>query len=125
MSYFRKYYSNCLVSGFYLLSSLCSLALPTPPEVWRDYNPDDGDFKEEVVHEAKNGGVFYRDSYISAYINDEEVRVFCKYAVKDGARNAPALLNVHGWMGGPSIDKSYVEDGWAVMSFDYSGITKR
>ena len=125
MSFLRKYYSNYLVSGFYLLSSLCSLALPTPPEVWKDYNPDDGDFREEVVHEAKNGGVFYRDSYISAYINDEEVRVFCKYAVKDGARNAPALLNVHGWMGGPSIDNSYVEDGWAVMSFDYSGITKR
>jgi len=26
-------------------------ALPTPPEVWKDYNPDAGDFKEEIISE--------------------------------------------------------------------------
>jgi dienelactone hydrolase len=112
-----------------LLLSLCASlwadTLPTPPAVWQDYDPDTGDFKEEIVREATTNGVYERDSYISAYVNGEEVRVFCKYAVKAGAKNAPALLNVHGWMGGPSIDRKYVDDGWAVMSHDYSGITKR
>ena len=55
---------------------------PLPPEVWKDYNPDAGDFKEEIISEETKDGVYYKDSYISAYVNGEEVRVFCKYAVK-------------------------------------------
>jgi hypothetical protein len=51
--------------------------------------------------------------------------VFCKYAVKEGAKKAQGLLNVHGWMGGPAIDMKYVNDGWAVMAHDYSGINTR
>jgi len=100
-------------------------ALPTPPEVWKDYDPDAGDFNEEIVLEKTEDGVCYRESYISAYINGTELRVFCQYSVKAGAKNAPGLMNVHGWMGGPSIDKAYVNDGWAVMSHDYSGIRER
>ena len=99
--------------------------LPTPPDVWKGYDPDAGDFKEEVVREETKDGVYYKDAYISAYVNGEEVRVFCKYAVKAGAKKAPGLMNVHGWMGGPAIDKQYVNDGWAVMAHDYSGITQR
>ena len=89
------------------------------------YDPDKGDFKEEIVLEETKAGVYYKDSYISAYVNGIEVRVFCKYSVKAGAKNAPGLMNTHGWMGGPSIDSAYVKDGWAVMSHDYSGLTKR
>ena len=100
-------------------------SLPAPPDVWKDYDPDAGDFKEEIVSERTEDGIYYRDAYISAYVNGEEVRVFCQYAVKEGARNAPGLMNVHGWMGGPALDMAYVEDGWAVMSHDYSGLTKR
>ena len=92
---------------------------PTPPEVWRDYDPDAGDFKEEIVSEQTKGGVYFRDSYISAYVNGEEVRVFCKYGVKEGAKNAPGLLNVHGWTQGPSLDLDSIKDGWAVMAHDY------
>lgn len=98
--------------------------LPTPPEIWKDYDPDTGDFKEEIVVEKTDNGIYYRESYISAYVNGEEIRVFCKYAVKAGATNAPGLMNVHGWMGGPGIDMDYVNDGWAVMAHDYSGITR-
>ena len=100
-------------------------SLPTPPEVWKYYDPDKGDFKEEVVRQVINDGILYKDSYISAYINGQEVRVFCKYAVKEGVKKAPGLLNVHGWMGGPAIDMKYVKDGWAVMAHDYSGINTR
>lgn len=99
----------------------CTAASPTPPEIWKDYDPDRGEFKEEIVSQQTEGGVCSRDSYISAYVNGEEVRVFCKYAVKAGAQNAPGLLNVHGWMATANIDADYVKNGWAVMSFDYCG----
>lgn len=96
-------------------------SLPTPPEIWKTYDPDAGDFKEEIVLEQTENGVYLRESYISAYVNGEEVRVYCKYAVKAGAENAPGLMNVHGWMGAPAIDMAYVNDGWAVMAHGYCG----
>jgi hypothetical protein len=94
-----------------------------PSVLWADYDPAAGDFREEVVREETKDGVFYRDSYISASVLGEEIRVWCVYAVKAGARKAPGLLNVHGWMGAASIDQEYVRDGWAVLSFDYCGQT--
>ncbi len=118
-----------LLCGF-LLTVLCPSfssraatepAFPTPPELWKDFDPDKGDFKEEIVAEQTKNGAYSRDSYISAYVLGEEIRVFCKYAVKAGAQNAPGLLNVHGWMATANIDQSYVDDGWAEMSFDYCG----
>jgi len=94
---------------------------PTPPEVWKDYNPDAGDFKEEIISEGTKDGIYSRDSYISAYVNGEEVRVYCKYAVKSDAKNAPGLLVVHGWTSMPAIDKEFLNDGWAVLAHDYCG----
>ena len=32
--------------------------LPTPPEVWKDYDPDQGDFKEEIVRQEIKAGIF-------------------------------------------------------------------
>jgi len=108
-----------------LVSSLSTLSaaegLQKPPQVWADYDPDKGEFKQEIVKEESKGGMVYRESYVSAYVRGEEIRVYCQYKVRAGAANAPGLLNVHGWMGAPSIDKSYVEDGWAVMTYDYCG----
>jgi hypothetical protein len=110
-----------------LLASLASLqaAEPpcsiTPPALWKDYDPNQGDFKEGIVKEETRDGIYSRDSYISAYILGYDVRVFCKYAVKADAVKAAGLLNVHGWMATANIDNSYVDDGWAVMSFDYCG----
>ncbi len=96
-------------------------ALPTPPEVWKDYNPDAGDFKEEIISEETKDGVYYKDSYISAYVNGEEIRVFCKYGVKAGSTNAPGLMNVHGWFAPTRLDPDFINDGWAVMAHDYCG----
>ncbi|HML74346.1 MAG TPA: prolyl oligopeptidase family serine peptidase [Anaerohalosphaeraceae bacterium] len=95
--------------------------LLTPLDLWEDYNPDKGDFKEVIVSQTTRDGIYYRDSYISAYVLGEDVRVYCKYAVKADAKNAPGLLNVHGWMATANIDQDYVNDGWAEMSFDYCG----
>ena len=94
---------------------------PSPPEVWKDYDPDAGDFKEEIIREETKDGIYYKDSFISAYVNGQEVRVFCKYAVKADAKNAPGLLNVHGWYAAPTIDMDLVKDGWAVLAHDYNG----
>ncbi len=96
-------------------------AQPTPPEIWAQYDPDKGDFKEEIISESTVKGIYNRESYISAYVNGEEIRVYCKYSVKEGATKAPGLMNVHGWMGRPAIDKGYVNDGWAVLAHDYCG----
>jgi len=98
--------------------------LPTPPEIWSAYDPDAGDFKEEIVAEETRDGIYHRDSYISAYVLGEEVRVFCKYSVKEGSKRAPGLMDVHGWMGAPHISKDYVDEGWAVMAHDYCGRAK-
>ncbi|MDP6359029.1 MAG: hypothetical protein QF473_28170, partial [Planctomycetota bacterium] len=76
--------------------------LPTPREVWKDFDPDKGDLKEEVILEQANDDIYYRESYISAYVLGEEVRVYCKYSVKAGAKKAPGLMDVHGWMGAPN-----------------------
>ncbi|MFT7487654.1 MAG: dienelactone hydrolase, partial [Candidatus Promineifilaceae bacterium] len=97
----------------------------TPPDIWKDFDPDAGDFNEEIIDEKTEAGIYTRESYISAYVNGTEIRVFCTYAVKAGAKNAPGLMNVHGWMGRPAIDNAYVNDGWAVMAHDYSGIRER
>jgi dienelactone hydrolase len=94
---------------------------PTPPQLWADFDPDRGDFAEEIVREETRNGVYERESFISAPVLGEDVRVYCIYAVKAGATKVPGLLNVHGWMGAASIDQGYVADGWAVMSFDYCG----
>ena len=97
--------------------------IETPAELWADYDPNAGDFKEEIVAEATKDGIYARESYISCYVLDSEIRVFCLYKVKAGAVKAPGLLNVHGWMGAASIPQDYVNDGWDVMSFDYCGKT--
>jgi dienelactone hydrolase len=94
-----------------------------PSALWEDYDPNQGEFKEEIINAETRDGIFNRESYISAYVLGEEIRVYCRYAVKEGAVRAPGLLNVHGWMGAPAIDKDYVESGWAVMAHDYCGKT--
>ncbi|MCX7417864.1 MAG: prolyl oligopeptidase family serine peptidase [Planctomycetia bacterium] len=105
------------------LRSYAEAPLLNPKQVWADYDPNLGDFKEEIVKQETKGGFYYRESYISAYVLGEEVRVYCLYKVKEGAQKAPGLLNVHGWMGAASIPKDYVDEGWAVMSYDYCGQT--
>jgi dienelactone hydrolase len=111
----------------FLLTPLAALhaaePFSTPSALWKDYDPNQGDFKEEIVKVEMKDGIFNRDSYISAYVLGEEVRVYCRYRVKTGAVKAPGLLVVHGWMGAPEPDKNYVQDGWAVMAHDYCGQT--
>ena len=59
--------------------------LASPPALWKEYDPDHGDFKEEIVKQETQNGIIHRDSYISAYVLGEEVRVYCRYSVKAGA----------------------------------------
>lgn len=95
----------------------------SPPQVWAEYDPNQGDFRPEIISESTKNGKYYRSSYISAYIFGEELRIFVLYGVKVGARQAPGLLNVHGWMGAANLDEAFLDDGWAVMSYDYCGPT--
>lgn len=106
-----------------LTTVLAAEPFPTPAALWKDYDPDQGAFKEEIVKQETRDGIFSRDSYISAYVLGEEIRVYCRYKVKEGAAKAPGLLVVHGWMGAAEPDRKFVEDGWAVMAHDYCGKT--
>lgn len=110
----------------FLIASFATLhaePFPTPAALWKDYDPNQGAFKEEIVKQETRDGIFSRDSYISAYVLGEEIRVYCRYKVKEGAAKAPGLLVVHGWMGAAEPDRKFVEDGWAVMAHDYCGKT--
>jgi dienelactone hydrolase len=111
-------------AGFFLAGlTLAGNAAPSPVDLWKDYDPNRGDFKEELVKEETRDGILNRESYISAYVLGEEVRVYCKYSVREGTARAPGLLNVHGWMGAPAVGKDYVQEGWAVLAHDYCGKT--
>jgi hypothetical protein len=98
-----------------LLLPLAALqAAESIPELWKDYDPNHGDFKEVIVKQETRDGVFSRDSYISAYVLGEEIRVYCRYSVRDGLNQAPGLLSVHGWMGAPAIDFPMGHDRFSV-----------
>ena len=92
-----------------------------PPEVWKDYDPDKGDYEEEIVKEWDGGDTHYKDVYISVRVNGQKIRMVCQYAAKKGARKLPAMLCIHGWMGTSAIDRRFLERGYAVMSYDYCG----
>ncbi len=93
----------------------------TPPEVWKDYDPDKGAFDEEIVKLWDRDGVHVKDFYVSAYVGGEKIRMFCQFAVKKGEKQQPAILNLHGWTASSSIDWELVGRGYAVFSFDYTG----
>jgi len=101
----------------------CKTDLPIPPDVWKDFEPDKGAFKEEIISEETKNDIYYRETYISAYFAGEEIRIYCKYSVKEGSKNAPGLMDIHGWMAFPRISQDFVNDGWAVMAHDYCGKT--
>ncbi|NME68356.1 NPCBM/NEW2 domain-containing protein [Flammeovirga aprica] len=109
-------------------------AQQTPDQLWAGFDPDaslvkdavTGEIKEDIISEKVENEIYYKESYIHVSLLGHEFRVFTKYAVKDALRNsgtAPALLDVHGWMGQPSVDMDYVNDGWAVLAHDYCGKT--
>ena len=71
-----------ILIGCLLSTAEKSTTLPTPPEIWTDFDPNAGDFEEEIISENTVEGIYHRDSYISVYVNNEKVRVYCKYSVK-------------------------------------------
>ncbi len=120
----KVFFFGTLFSILFAFQSLVAAPQPTPPELWKDYNPHQGDFKEEIIKQETKDGILNKESYISAYVLNQEIRVYCKYGVKVGASKAPGLMNVHGWMGSPNLPKSFIDNGWAVMAHDYCGKTR-
>ena len=39
------------------ISSAATSTLPTPPDIWKDFDPDAGDFNEEIKERLKIGGI--------------------------------------------------------------------
>ena len=71
----------CLLALLALTCLRAGAAEPllNPKQVWSDYDPNKGDFKEEIVKQETKDGLYYRESYISAYVLGEEVRVYTLY----------------------------------------------
>ena len=102
--------------------------LLTPLEVWSGYDPEAGEFNEEVLKRWEENGVAYKEVYFSAYINGQTVRVYGFYAAprqdgKPGVR-VPAVMHLHG--GGQSVNKQWLDAwtarGYAVLSCNYHGV---
>lgn len=72
-------------------AKLPATVLRSPMQVWADYDPNKGEFKEEIVKQETHNGIFHRDSYISAYVLGEEVRVYCRYSVKRKVADRSAI----------------------------------
>ena len=58
----------------------------TPPELWRDYDPNKGDFKEEITKQEVREGILNREGYLSAYVLGEEIRSSASAGEKPTAR---------------------------------------
>ncbi len=92
-----------------------------PPEVWKDYDPNQGAYEEDIVKQWDDGNTHFKDVYISAYVSGQKIRMFCQYAAEKGAAQLPAMLCIHGWMGSSAINREFLKRGYAVMSYDYCG----
>ena len=56
------------------LAALHAADVPqSPTQVWADYDPNKGDFKEEIISEETKDGICNREFYISAYVLGEEI----------------------------------------------------
>lgn len=64
--------------------------LETPQQLWADFDPDAGDFREEIIAEVTKDGDYSRETYVSAYVLGQEIRVYCLYKVKAGTRRLRA-----------------------------------
>jgi len=100
-----------------------SKPLPTPRDVWRDFDPQSGPLEEEVLARRSEGGVAYKDVYFSAHVHGEKVRVYGTYAAPRPPGSYPAVLHLHG--GGQTVGLHWLETwtsrGYAVLSIDSHG----
>lgn len=81
------------------VAALDAGASQTPPDVWKGYDPDAGEFKEEIVFEETKGGIYYQDAYISAYINNKEAGLL-QICCQSRGRESPwpdGCSRVDGW----------------------------
>jgi dienelactone hydrolase len=100
----------------------------TPPEVWSAYDPDAGEFNEEVLKRWTENGAEYKEVFFSAHINGQTVRVYGLYAAPGRAgtpvARVPAVMHLHG--GGQTVNKQWLEAftarGYAALTCNYHGV---
>ena len=83
----------------------------TPPQVWSTYDPDAGEFNEEILKRWADKGAQYKEVRFSAYIHGQTVRVYGIYAAPAEAGKAgqrvPAVMHLHG---GGQTDRAIVAE---------------
>jgi len=120
---------RALLAGVLLLTAaplLCAQEpskVLTPPEVWSGYDPDAGDFNEEVLKRWTEKGADYKEVLFSAYLHGQTVRVYGLYAAPTGLKSVPAVMHLHG--GGQTVNPQWLEAwtarGYACLSCNYHG----
>ena len=127
----------CIGASWCVLSLLCaapaaeregeSPQMLTPSQVWSTYDPDAGEFDEEVLKRWTQSGADYKEAYFSAWVHGQHVRVYGIYAAparagKPGGR-VPAVMHLHG--GGQTVNTRWLEAwtarGYAALTCNYHG----
>ncbi|MCE9546733.1 MAG: dienelactone hydrolase family protein [Planctomycetia bacterium] len=119
--------------GLFLPASICAAAEPAAPttkipqsvaELWAGYDPRAEPLNVEVLREWVNKGIGYRYlRYTVGTFRGQPARVAAVYAVPQGARKVPGLVQIHG--GGQSANLNAVranaERGYACISINWLG----
>ena len=93
---------------------LAGLAKPpsAPPEMWAEYDPDAGEWKEEMVHESVKDGILNRETYVSAWVRGEEIRSTASTRSKMVSKRLPACsTSTDGWERLPSTSPTSMRVG--------------
>lgn len=111
------------IGGVFFFEEVSAETMLTPPEVWREYDPQKGSFEEEVLKEWDAAGAHYKEVYFNAFINGQKIRVYGIYAAPIGGMNLPGVLHLHG--GGQTVNPHWLREwtkrGYAALSCNYHG----
>jgi dienelactone hydrolase len=107
----------------------------TQDGVFNDWNPDTGSFNLSSIsisdssnnYEGSGDGIYRWRGFIDMPINENTIKVFFSYQIKDSLRGGtpvPAIIQSHGWSGTYAeypANSSYLSNDFAVLSYDWRG----
>lgn len=115
--------------------------IPNAPSLWNtecvfnDWNPDTGAFNLSSIsisdssnnYGGSGDGIYRWRGFIDMPINNQTIKVFFSYQIKDSLRGGSpvaAIIQSHGWgstYGEYSASSSYLSNDFAVISYDWAG----
>lgn len=96
----------------------------TPAEVWAGFDPRTEPLEVEIKRRWTETNVSYTKFYFTGLKRGKDtVRVYAVYAVPLGAKQVPAILQLHGGGQTANLDwlRFWTARGYAALTFDWSG----